>query len=219
MKNRVDTNKQKLARFTITDEPTNDHYVRMEPTDAEILEESLDRSYKGDKTLEKELLRLQKKYPDNPQIGNHLIVLYTALGEHEKMEQLIEESYKTFPDYLFGKVAYTKLCMSRGEYDAFVRVFEGKMHLKDLYPDREVFHISEFAAFTSVLCGYLATQGQFEPIKNYREALAKFDPEHPAVDFLDTILEHEVPYLMLKSFKKKNRTFPSIPRRSTGRKR
>ena len=222
MKNSVDTNNQSLVRFAITDEPTSDYYSSMEPIDAASLEEAYGRSYRGDKSFEKELLRLQEKYPDNPQIGNHLIVLYKVLEQHKKAEKLIEEHYRAFPDYLFAKINYATLCMERGEEDAFLKVFEGKMHLKALYPDREVFHISEFASFLAILCQYLATQGQFEPIKHYREVLAKFDPEHPAVGFLDTILADEVPYLIVKSFEKgKNKTssFLSLPMRPAGRKR
>jgi tetratricopeptide (TPR) repeat protein len=220
MKNSVDTNNQSLVRFAITDEPTSDYYSSMEPIDAASLEEAYSRSYKGDKSFEKELLRLQEKYPDNPQIGNHLVVLYKALEQHKKAEQLIEEHYRAFPDYLFAKINYATLRMERGEEDAFLKVFEGKMHLKALYPDREVFHISEFASFLAILCQYLATQGQFEPIKHYREVLAKFDPAHPAVEFLGTILADEVPYLIVKSFEKRKNniaSFPSLPRRSVGR--
>jgi tetratricopeptide (TPR) repeat protein len=222
MKNSVNTNNKSLVRFAITDEPTSDYYSCMEPVDAASLKEAYNRSCMGDKTFEKELLRLQKKYPDNPQIGNHLIVLYKALEQHKKAEQLIEEHYRIFPDYLFAKINYATLCMERGEDDAFIKVFEGKMHLQALYPDREVFHISEFASFVAILCQYLATQGQFEPIKHYRKILAEFDSEHAAVDFLDTILENEVPYLIVKSFEKRKdeiHSFPSIPRRPHGRKR
>ncbi len=221
VKDSMDTNNQSLARFAITDEPTSDYYSSMEPIDAVSLEEAYGRSYRGDKTLEKELLRLQEKYPDNPQIGDQLIALYKVLEQHKKAEQLIEEHYRAFPDYLFAKINYATLCMERGEEDAFIKVFDGKMHLQALYPDREVFHISEFASFLAILCQYLATQGQFEPIKHYREVLAKFDPEHPAVDFLGTILANEVPYLIVESFEKRKdkiRSFSSIPRRSTVRK-
>lgn len=222
MKNNVDTNNQNLVIFAITDEPISDYYSSMEPIDAASLEEAYSRSYMGDKSFEKELLRLQEKYPDNPQIGNYLIVLYKVLEQHKKAEQLIEEHYRAFPDYLFAKINYAALCMERGEDDAFIKVFEGKMHLQEIYPDREVFHISEFASFLAILCQYLATQGQFEPIKHYREVLAEFDPEHTTVDFLDTILANEVPYLIAKSIEKekdKSASFLSLPRRPVGRKR
>lgn len=93
MKNSVDTQNERLTRFTVTDEPTSDYYSSMEPIDAASLEEAYSRSCRGDETFEEELLRLEEKYPDNPQIGNHLIVLYKTLDQHKKADQFIEEHY------------------------------------------------------------------------------------------------------------------------------
>jgi tetratricopeptide (TPR) repeat protein len=215
MKNSANTNTQTLVRFAVTDEPTSDYYATMEPRDATSLEQAYSRSHMGDKAFEKELLRLRQKYPNNPQIGNHLIVLYKALEQYQKAEHLIEEHYKNFPDYLFARINYISLCMDRGEDDAFIKVFDGKMHLKALYPDREVFHISEFSSFIAILCRYFATQGQFEAIKHYRQVLARFDPELTAIDFLDTILANEGLYLIEASFEKEKNikcSFSSLPR-------
>ena len=50
---------------------------------------------------------------------------------------------KRFPDYLFGRLAYARDCLERGDLDKVSEIFEGKFDLKLLYPDRERFHVSE----------------------------------------------------------------------------
>ena len=61
------------------------------------------------------------------------------------------------------------------EHEKIYNLLEGKFDLKALYPQREVFHISEFSNFMAICGGYFAREGQIENAKMYLDVLLKLD--------------------------------------------
>lgn len=179
---------KKTSGFVITTEPIEKRTLS-DPQDEELLQVLYHRVRENDATAEKELLVLAKKYPNVPVIGNYLIVLYKNLNfEKSKIDQLIEEQYELFPDYLFAQVNYVSLCHGKGETDAFLRVFEGKKSLKQLYPNRNIFHITEFTSFASVFCKHLANEGEYDTIEKYIDVIKAIDPDNPCIDYLRNLV-------------------------------
>ena len=99
---------------------------------------------------EQTLLALREKYPNVAMIENFLIAVYKNSGKHDKCSATIKEHYKKYPNYLFAKAAYARDIM-HDEKDWFEQIFGQAVCLEDLYPDRDVFHISEVIAFFTLM--------------------------------------------------------------------
>lgn len=180
--------------FVVTTEPIrNQNDSIMKSADRDLLDELYFRVQEGDRTTEKELLGLKKKYPTVPMIGNYLVVFHQINGSKKKVEEMIEAHYKEFPKYLFARIQYAELCLRKGDIDKFDEIFEGKFSLDKLYPERDTFHISEYAAFVTVFCKYLSVTGDNKDmIKTYRDSIAMIDPDHPNLAYLDKLIDRDL---------------------------
>ena len=83
-----------------------------------------------------------------------------------------------FPDYLFGRIAYARNCLERGDLDKVSEIFEGKFDLKLLYPDRERFHTSEVLNFGYIMAWYFHAKGDRDRAEMYYNILQQIDPKH-----------------------------------------
>jgi hypothetical protein len=140
-----------------------------------------------------------REYPYLPKLYNFLEGLYIIDGQDDKAKKLAQIMYDKFPYYLFAKVAYANYCMEVGRVDEFTRIFEGKSHLKELYPYREEFHVSEFLAFTDVVCIHACHKKNFGLVRKLIKELKSmpFDLDH-VVEVLEA---------RLNNFEQPNRSF------------
>ncbi|MCF6158790.1 MAG: hypothetical protein E3K32_09505 [wastewater metagenome] len=127
----------------------------------------------------RKLKKLIETYPDIPRLYNYLIAAYSVIGKLEKAEALVLESYKKHPDYLFAKLNYAETCMSKGEYEKIPEIFNHKFDLKLLYPERNVFHISEVVNFAGTIGYYYIKTGNRKVAELYYKILNQLEPESP----------------------------------------
>ncbi len=135
-----------------------------------------------------ELHELIKKYPNVPILRNYLCVAYSLLGETEKAEETTLESIRLNPDYLFAKLNYAQLCLSRKEYDRIPEIFDHKFNLKLLCPKRAIVHISEFTSFMGIIGEYFFYIGKPEITKNIYVNLCQIEPHCRQAEELKRLL-------------------------------
>ena len=124
------------------------------------------------------LFELVEKYPDVPVFYNYLRVAYEVRGKKEKSDAILEQVYAKHPDYLFAKTNYAFRCLRHGLSEEIPDIFEHKFDLKLLYPQREIFHISEFTAFTGVMALYFLMIEDNKNAETYYMQLKQFAPTH-----------------------------------------
>lgn len=124
------------------------------------------------------LLNLIEEYPQVPVFYNFLNVAYEATGQKDKAYAILNEVYRKHPDYLFARTNYAFYCLKNQEPEKVPEIFEYKFDLKLLYPQRYVFHITEFTAFYSVMALYHHAIGNYKLAKIYYKMLREYDPEH-----------------------------------------
>ncbi len=100
------------------------------------------------------LYALRAKYPDIPVILNYMTGGYQLIGRQDKAKELIAETYNLFPDYLFAQAAQANIYLKEGCPEKALEVLKGAYTLKQLYPNRSVFHISEVRAFEQCMVSY-----------------------------------------------------------------
>ena len=123
---------------------------------------------------------LLKKYPSVPMLYSFLHSAYTAIGNHAMREATVTTCRELFPDYLFGKTAQAQLYLSTREAEKIPEIFDEKLDLQLLYPQRTCFHLSEYMGFTGVLVLYYSAIGQHAMAKDYYRMLTELvTPAHP----------------------------------------
>ena len=132
----------------------------------------------GNKTVIRKLKKLIERYPENPQLKNYLSVAYNAAGRINMMRKINEWICKDHPDYLFGVINEANLAISDNKLEKVPELIGEKLDLKALYPEREVFHLSEVTSFFKLLVSYYTTKGDIQKAEEKLRILTEIAPEH-----------------------------------------
>ena len=116
---------------------------------------------------------LRIKYPNNPVILNYIGSGYQELRWQNKVEKLVVETYEKFPNYLFAQTAMANVYLRGGFTEKALEVLKGAYTLKQLYPHRTVFHISEFKAFESFMVVYFCMTKDFKQAEVHLQLMEK----------------------------------------------
>jgi tetratricopeptide (TPR) repeat protein len=166
-----------IIKYEITDEPLCDPYLeKLSPAVRERVNELRNLLHRKPKEVIPELCDLLKKYPDFPMLYNYLSVAYSLIDDTTNRDAVLIKCYKKFPDYLFGRINYAQLCLENGETEKIPEIFENKLDLQLLYPQRTQFHISEYISFTGVIGLYYLKIGEREIAEHCYKALKQIDP-------------------------------------------
>lgn len=131
-------------------------------------------------TIQK-LRRLIKKHPRNPQLKNYLTTAYHQLGEHDKAMEFNEKLLKAHPNYFFALVNKANHYETTKEFDKMADLMGVGFDLKILYPDREVFHISEFMIMQSLAVSYFTWTGDRKQADLRLKLMKDVEQDHPLV--------------------------------------
>ena len=169
-----------VVTYEITDAPILDREYRRLPQEVkEAINRLHDSSQRRPREAIPELLELIAHYPDVPAFYNYLSAAYSLSGQRDKAEAAIEDNYQRNPDYLFARIHYGELCLTRRDYDRIAEVFDHKFDLKLLYPKRKKFHVSEVMGFVGLLGVYFFETGRCETAEKYYDVMNQIDSTHP----------------------------------------
>lgn len=150
------------------------------PEDEELMTILYDNLHEHPDTINTEdcdyfqkLNALHVKYPDNPVILNYIMNGYDCLGQQDRVEELIAKTYEKFPNYLFAQTAQASIYLRDGFPEKALEVLKGAYTLKQLYPHRTVFHISEVRAFEYFMLQYFCEIGNFEQANCHLQIMQK----------------------------------------------
>jgi hypothetical protein len=131
-----------------------------------------------------------------PQLDNLLAYLHLQNKKPKKAEGLIKSSYQKHPDYFFAKINYADQCVRKNKLKEIPLIFP-TFNLKELFPEKSAFHVSEFRGFMVFLSNYhLKSRNRFEA-KHFYELASLADPIHPSVILLEKKLFKKNPLILL----------------------
>jgi tetratricopeptide (TPR) repeat protein len=139
------------------------------------------------------LLDLITQYPNVPVFYNYLNVAYEMTGQPEKAYTILKTVYQQHPDYLFARTNYAFYCLKNHLPEKIPVIFEHHFDLKSLYPQRHVFHITEFTAFTTVMALYHHEIGRQPVAEQYYQLLKQIVPHN---QMTKTVKRHLHPSLL-----------------------
>lgn len=146
-----------------------------------------------------ELLDLIRQYPDVPVFSNYLHAAYVNTDQQEAAHAVMLDSYHKFPDYLFAKLAYGEFLLSGNNPEEFATLLDHKFDLKLLYPDRTVFHVSEYTIFSALVGQYFCLTGKLETAQILLKGMRQVAPDHPATDMLARQIAHSALQGLIKA--------------------
>jgi tetratricopeptide (TPR) repeat protein len=177
------------TEYDITDEPLDNRDVKKLPSQVqERIDDLYELAQRDPRQVIPELERLVATYPHVPLFFNYLSIAYMAAGDQEKATASVREAYRRHPQYLFAKVNYANLCLQQGEIEKVPGIFDHAFDLKQLYPHRKRFHVSEFTGFAGVMCQYFCAIGEQNTATLYYQMLKQVAPQHPMTKHAKRVL-------------------------------
>jgi hypothetical protein len=119
------------------------------------------------------------------------MVSIAAGGDPERAEQLTEEIYRRFPMYLFGIVQWVTTLLQQERIEEATRVLDGRLGLLAWWPERRLYHATEFVAFNAMLGLYFVATGNPTAAGKHLKMIAEILPDHPAVQALEMAILRE----------------------------
>lgn len=138
------------------------------------------------KTIKK-IRKLIEEHPRNIQLRNYLVSAYRTLNKNKEALAANEEALQIKPDYLFGLLSQADMLIDEGELDKVPAILrDTDFDLNKMYPERDLFHISEFVSMQQIAVKYYAYTG--DSPKAF-ERLTWLDEINPDVDTNDHLRE------------------------------
>ncbi len=129
------------------------------------------------------LLGLHEKYPNIPEVINDIMACYHVQGKIDKAEEFLEKLYQSCPDYLLVRIIRATNAINENRAEEVPLIFNNCFNLKDFYPERDVFHVSEVVDFSHIMCSYYCA------INDLKMAQIHFDIFAELVDKDDSRIE------------------------------
>ena len=178
-----DVNSLYVSSYEITDSPLKNNENKFSKADQKKVNAIFEILITNPEQAIEKLLALKERYPQAPVLYNYLSLAYSKIGNRKATSKLVMENYLINPDYLFAKINYAQLCLEKGEVGKIPEIFDQKFDLKLLYPHRNIFHVTEFAGFTGVMCAYYCSIGNLDTAKILFDVLKEIAPESLMVNY------------------------------------
>ena len=128
------------------------------------------------------VLEWQSTVQNSKELDNLLTYLHLQNKQIEKAENLTLVSFQKYPDYLFAKINYADQSLRKNKINQIPLIFPS-FNLKELFPKRTSFHVSEFRGFMIFASHYHLKIKQPSLAKHYYDNARQADPLHPSVLF------------------------------------
>lgn len=144
----------------------------------------LERVQMQPKVVYQEIKDFAKDYSDVPEVINLLTFAHIQNRKIVEAEKLIQTTYENHPNYLFAKINYADQCIRKKKLERVEEIFP-TFDLKELCPEKEVFHTSEFRGFLIMMAYYSIARKEREKAIHYFEAAKQVEPNHMSVVHLE----------------------------------
>ena len=175
-----------LLSYRITDEPLN---LRDKPPALDKLLEDMGEQLFEDINTNPQaaipvLNSLLEQFPNEPTLMNWLSAAMGLAGDIEGSKRVVRQNFQANPNYLFARLNYAQNRLEDGDLDAVDEILDRKFDLKVMYPDRDIFHITEYRALCGVMIPYYIRRGQFAPARLMLDTLEELEPDGEATQRL-----------------------------------
>ena len=119
----------------------------MQPKDRADLEMYLEMAQRGHPTAITVYRRLVCAYPGIPSLKNYLYMAYSFARRKRQAQDLLEETFRKHPDYLFALVTLAIRCIECGNPAGALPYLGESLEIPALPPGRDCYHQSEVRSY------------------------------------------------------------------------
>jgi tetratricopeptide (TPR) repeat protein len=130
------------------------------------------------------LKQLIKEYPDAPILKNTLAMAYRNKGELGKALRQYEQLISEHPHYLLGWMELASFLLDDKAYDKMEQLLGADMDIRTLFPEREVFHLSEVTEFLRLSVLYFIGTEQIEKAETRYKELETINKSYSDLNLL-----------------------------------
>ncbi len=172
----------KFYNYTLTTDPHLLEKGNQVPPELEWkIEKFFSKARKGGKSNINYIKKAIERFPNSPHLKNYLAVAYMNTEMEEESYKVNDRLIEEHPQYLFGILNKANEYLNKGEHEKMPGLMGENMELKDLYPEREMFHVTEMISFLETAIHYFIADNNFEATKSRVELLKELDPQNPLV--------------------------------------
>ena len=136
------------------------------------------------KVVYEEIKAFGQEHPDIPEVINLLTFAHIQNHRVVEAENLIEDTFEKHPEYLFARINYADQCVRKKKLSKIPEIFP-TFDLKELCPEKETFHTSEFRGFLIMMTYYFRALKDREKALHYFKTAKEIEPQHPSVLYLE----------------------------------
>ncbi len=189
--------KAEILAIPRTDEPMTDDLP--EGIDIDTIGRLHALAVSGSQQAAPEIRRLLARYPEFPKLLNYLQASHTVRNEHRQAEAVLKKLADQHPDYLFTRIALANKALEKDQPERAAAQLGPTLKIGDLYPDRDVFHVSELKNYYLCVARILARRGDQDQARGVKAALSEIDHDETN----DIIITQEVMMANLRSTQKR----------------
>jgi tetratricopeptide (TPR) repeat protein len=178
----------RTGKFYVTEQPVEEKnwslLTKKEKSRILNLYEKIKKSANLDEVIVK-LTEEKNKYPDVPTIYNYLGIAYERSGKSAQYYDMLIETSKKFPDYIFGKISLAEYYINENKYKKIPVLLGNKFEITEHFPDgTEIYHISAVRGFYYITGRYFVKIGKLEMAYKSYFLLSDLDGDHETTDIL-----------------------------------
>jgi tetratricopeptide (TPR) repeat protein len=132
------------------------------------------------------------------------MVAYNERGNYEKATEINRWTLTEHPDYLFARLNEANEYLNSEEFNKVPEILGELFELKALYPDRDIFHLSEITNFLKSVIRYFALTGQIDLAENRLKMLGEIAMGHPDFNEAQQFLNYGITKKAVERFKNAN---------------
>lgn len=171
-------NERRMVEYNITWDTISDEKYEAVPDEVKDEVSILYASEFRAKGSTDRLYELIELYPEVPQFFNYLYIALKKKGKENESIQMLKTTISKFPDYLFAKMNLAQELMDRNNFESIPDLFENKLELSLILPERETFNISEFMGFQAVIARYFNGIGKREAAETVYNMMNEVGVDH-----------------------------------------
>lgn len=183
----------KESGFYVTDDV---HFMEKEHAITEDLSYWINRLYidvaKGKPGTVDRLIKLINKHPKNPQVKNLLTSYYIQTNQSERAYELNRKTMKAHPTYFFAKLNLANEYLSEENFEKVLEVLGENFSLKEMYPERDTFHVSEALLMNKFAVIYHSRLRNFETAIEFLEKMKEIDIDDEEIEITKDIMKFEI---------------------------
>lgn len=131
------------------------------------------------------LENLIKQYPQDLYVIANAGYLFFFCEKRQRGYDMLKQNFQLNPDNVYAKCYFARVCMHMNKLDEAYAIFEGKVTLQELYPDKTEFFVGELSEILYTLGLFFSKVGLVKSVYFNLEQLKQFLPaRHPYVQEL-----------------------------------